>query len=53
MLEPRGSRVVASMASCRHQTNRICAARLMSALTPAAAQIGRLRVSACYKLGDP
>jgi hypothetical protein len=33
--------VVASMASCRHQNNRICEARLMSALTPAATQMGR------------
>jgi len=45
--------VVASMASCRYQTNRICEARLMSALTSAAAQIGRLRISACYQLDDP
>jgi hypothetical protein len=26
---------------------------LMSALTPATAQIGRLRVSACYQFDDP
>jgi hypothetical protein len=45
--------LVASMGSCRHQTNRICEARLMSALRPAAAQIGRLRVSACYQFDDP
>jgi len=32
---------------------RICEARLMSALTPAAAQFGRLRVSACYQFDDP
>jgi hypothetical protein len=41
--------VVASMTSCRDQASRICAARLMSALTPAARQIGWLRVFlACY-----
>ncbi len=41
------ARVVAAwMASCRHQTSRICVAGLMSAFTPAAMQIGRLSVSA-------